>query len=165
MKKALSILLAMVMVFSMSVFAFAAATEQTLDKATPTGDVVIKTTDKDGTGKDAKKYSITIPADTEIAWGTETTTLNYKVESHLGHGEAVKVTVTGNGAMSYVASAEKTYTLAYTLTDAEFTATEPTLYPAVDETVTVGVTANDWNEAVVGEYSDVLTFTAALVTA
>lgn len=166
MKKVLAILMAMVMVCSMSVFAFAASTEQTLDKTTSTGDVVIKTSDKDGTGADAKKYTVKIPADTEIAWGTEATDLIYKVEAHLGHGEAVKVTVAGNDKMSYAADATTTYDLAYTLDGATaYTADSPVVYPEAQNTITVGVTADDWNRAVVGEYSDTLTFTAEIVTA
>lgn len=166
MKKFLALILAVIMVLSMSVFAFAAPTEQILDKTTSAGDVVIKTATTDGDGDDAKKYDITIPADTVIPWGTEATDLVYKVEAHLGHGEAVKVKVAGNSKMSYVADATTTYELPYTLTGATaYTADSPVVYPEAQNTITVGVTADDWNAAVVGEYSDTLTFTAEVVTA
>lgn len=165
MEKVLAILLAMVMVCSMSVFAFAAETEQTLDKTTTSGDVVIKTKTTDDGGNDAKKYSVIIPADTEIAWDTETTNLVYKVEAHLGHGEAVKVTVAGSGTMSYVADETTTYPLAYTLGGDKEVTEGPVVYPAADKTVTVGITEDDWNKAVVGEYSDILTFTTEIAVA
>lgn len=166
MKKFLAVVLAVIMLCSMSVFAFAAETEVTLDKATPSGDVVIKTATTDGTGDDAKKYSITIPADTVIPWDTEATDLIYSVESHLGHNQALKVTVAGNDKMSYVADATTTYELPYTLEGAkEFTATSPVVYPAAEQPLTVNIAADDWNAAVVGEYSDTLTFTTEILAA
>lgn len=163
MKKFLAVVLAVIMVCSMSVFAFAA----TLDKATPSGDVVIKTATTNGTGEDAKKYSISIPADTVIPWGTEATDLIYSVEAHLGHNEYVKVDVTGNGKMTYApADAPTPYELPYTLEGTtSYQATKPVVYPAADQTFTVKITADNWNAAVVGEYSDTLTFTTAVLAA
>lgn len=164
MKKFLAIILAVIMVCSMSLFAFAAETEVTLDKATPSGDVIIKTATTDGEGKDAKSYSITIPADTVIPWGKEATDLVYSVEAHLGHKEYVKVDVTGSGNMTYdPGDGTEPYKLPYTLEGVtSYQAANPVVYPAAPQTLTVKIEANNWNAAVVGEYSDNLTFTASL---
>lgn len=163
MKKFLAIILAVIMVCSMSVFAFAA----TLDKTTPSGNVIIKTATTDGEGKDANRYSIKIPADTVIPWETEATSLSYDVESHLGHKQAVKVTVSGNNKMTYAPDPTATpYELPYELSgDTEFTADRPNIYPAETKNISVDISAENWKSVVVGEYSDTLTFTAEIVTA
>lgn len=168
MKKFLAIILAVIMVCSMSLFAFAAETEVTLDKATPSGDVIINTSTEDGSGNDARRYSIIIPADTVIPWETEATDLVYSVEAHLGHNEFVKVDVTGSGNMTYdPADGTEPYKLPYTLEGEakSYQATKSTVYPAAPQTLTVKITTADWNAAVVGEYSDVLTFEASVVNA
>lgn len=70
--------------------------------------------------------------------------------------------VAGNDKMTYAAS--KTYELPYTLTGAvDFTADAPNVYPAADQTITVNVQDLAWKTAVVGDYADTLTFTAAIV--
>lgn len=162
MKKVLSVLLAVVMLFAVCVPAFAAD----LAANGASGDVIVKTKttkiDEGGNEVDARSFTVTIPADTEIDWGTLATDLVYTVESHLGDMEFVNVTVNGNDKMVYEAS--KTYELPYTLTGATaFTADSPVMYPAADQTITVNVAELDWNTAVVGAYADTLTFTAAIV--
>lgn len=158
MKKALSIALAVVMLFAVCVPAFAA--DLTADGQS--GTVIVKTTTKTSGGDDARSFTVTIPADTEIPWGDLTTDLVYAVESHLGDNEFVNVKVAGNGKMTYAAS--ETHELPYTLTGAvDFTADVPNVYPAADQTVTVNVQDLAWKTAVVGDYADTLTFTAAIV--
>lgn len=170
MKKFLAIILAVIMVCSMSVFAFAASTETTLTGA-PGEDntTIIKTSTELEGGGNAKRYSITIPADTVIKWETEATDLVYYVEAHLGHKEFVKVDVAGAGAMKYdPADGTEPYTLPYTLENEEATsyqATSSVVYPAADQTFTVKITPDAWKAAVVGEYSDTLTFTISVVNA
>ncbi len=168
MKKFLAVVLAVIMLCSMSVFAFAAETEVTLDKATPSGDVIIKTSTDDVSGKDAKRYSISIPADTVIPWDTDATSLEYSVEAHLGHNEFVKVEVKGSDAtgaykMTYAPDATAKYELPYTLSgETAFTADHPVVYPAATKNISVDISAEDWKAAVVGEYSDILTFTTSV---
>lgn len=158
MKKALSIALAVVMLFAVCVPAFAA--DLTADGQS--GTVIVKTTTKTSSGDDARSFTVTIPADTEIPWGQATTDLVYSVESHLGDQEFVNVKVAGNDKMTYAAS--KPYELPYTLTgDVDATELVPNVYPAADHTVTVNVEDLAWKTAVVGDYADTLTFTAAIV--
>lgn len=158
MKKALSVALAIVMLFAVCVPAFAA--DLTADGQS--GTVIVKTTTKTGGGDDARSFFVAIPADTEIPWGDLTTDLVYSVESHLGDNEFVNVKVAGNDKMTYTAS--KTYELPYTLTgDVDSTEKIPNVYPAAAHTVTVNVEDLAWKTAVVGDYADTLTFTAAIV--
>ncbi len=156
MKKVISFVMALVMMMAICIPAFAADTV-IINTST------LKDTDGDGVGDtDAEEYTVTIPADTTIPWGKESTDVSYSVESHLKRDNRVKVTVTGNGVM---ATADGTYTLAYTLTGADFQGDVPTIYPAATQTVTVDVTSDDWNSAVVEEYKDILTYSAEIVTA
>ena len=56
-------------------------------------------------------------------------------------------------------------TLAYDFSadsDLEFMADGPVINPAKALTLKVNVAAEDWNNAIVGEYSDTLTFTVSL---
>ena len=163
MKKTAAILLTLALAFVMLVPSFAA----TLNKDKTSGDVIIKTsTTEDVDGKDPKKYSVEIPADTVIPWGTESTALTYTVESHLGDGESVKVVVTNSGEnkMTYQGNFG-TYTLPYVLSGQQsYAAASPVVYPAEACEVKVDISADDWNKAVVGEYSDLLTFTASVET-
>lgn len=162
MKKALSIVLAVVMLFAVCVPAFAAELPEELKANGQSGTVIVKTTTKTADDKDARNFTVTIPADTEIPWGEPTKDLVYSVESHLGDQEYVNVKVTGNDKMIYNAS--EVYELPYTLTgDVDSTEIKPNVYPAAEHTVTVNVEDLTWKTAVVGDYADTLTFTAAIV--
>ena len=117
---------------------------------------------------DAESFKVTIPADTTLPWGTAdtTTALPYYVESHLKFGKHLTVAVTNDGAntMKYTVGGT-TLTLAYTLGgDKNFDTVTPVAYDTVNDrgvekTLTVSVAGDDWNTAVVGEYTDTLTFT------
>lgn len=173
MKKFLSIALALVMVCALMVPAFAA--EITGDSTQVVGspaEVVIKTStlkDTDGDGKgdtSAESFTVVIPADTVIPWGTASTDVGYTVESHLTRNKQVTVTVAGSGSMKTV---DGKYTLAYTLDGATaYAAGAEVVYgtadePGVKQALNVLVADDDWNRAVVEEYSDILTYTAAVV--
>lgn len=163
MKKILSLAMALVMMMAVMVPAFAVELNANPDSA----DVVIDTstlkdTDGDGIGdKEAEEYTITIPADTTIPWGTEETDVSYTVESHLKRDGRVKVTVSGALVMKTVDSA---YEIPYALAGEgiTFSADVPTIYPAATKTVTVAISADNWNTAVVEEYSDIITYTAEI---
>ena len=163
MKKVLSFAMALVMMMAVMVPAFAVELNANPDEA----DVIINTstlkdTDGDGVGdKDAEEYTVTIPADTTIPWGTEETDVSYTVESHLKRDGRVKVTVAGAGVMK---TTDGAYEIAYALVGegAAFNSTVPTIYPAETNNVTVTISADDLNSAVVEEYSDILTYTAEI---
>ena len=163
MKKVLSFAMALIMMMAVMVPAFAAELKANHE----CGDVIIDTstlkdTDGDGIGDtDAEEYTVTIPADTTIPWGTEETDVSYTVESHLKRDGRVKVTVSGAGVMKTV---DGVYEIPYALAGAgvAFTSDIPTIYPAAEKAVTVTISADNWNSAVVEEYKDILTYTAEI---
>ncbi len=163
MKKVLSITMALVMMMAVMVPAFAAELKANPESA----DVIINTdtkkdTDDDGIGDtDAEGYTVTIPADTTIPWGTENTDVSYTVESHLKRDGRVKVTVSGAGVMK---TTDGAYGISYDLEGegVAFTSDVPTIYPAATKAVTVAISADNWNSAVVEEYKDILTYTAEI---
>ncbi len=163
MKKVISLVMALVMMLAICVPAFAVELNANPDEA----DVIINTstlkdTDGDGVGDtDAEEYTVTIPADTTIPWGTEETDVSYSVEAHLKRDGRVQVTVAGASVMK---TTDGVYEIAYTLAGegVAFTADAPTIYPAATKAVSVNITADDWNSAVVEEYSDIITYTAEI---
>lgn len=161
MKKTVSIVLAVVMLFAVCVPAFAADISDT-----GSGNVTVSTLTTKEDGSDATDYIVEIPADTQIAWGTPSTDVGYTVESHLMRNQAVKVTVTGSGTMKTDPANGDVYSLAYTLDGAgrDYTAAGPVVYAAERQTVNVLISENAWNEAVVESYSDVLTYASEVVT-
>lgn len=158
MKKVISVLMTVAMLAALMVPAFA------LDQNTPEGDVFVKTSTTMEGGQDARRYTVTIPADTVITWGAEKTDLTgYTAEAHLAYGEKLSVTVAGSGKMTYSPEAGVTLELPYTLEgDTAYESAGPVVYPVATLALSVNIAADDWNAAVVGEYQDTLTFTAAI---
>lgn len=156
MKKVISVLLAVAMLAALMIPAFA------LDQNDPSGDAIVKTSTQTEGGEDARRYTVTIPAETVIAWGAESTALEgITAEAHLYYGEKLYVSVAGNDKMVYTPEEGTTFELPYTLAgDTAYESDGPVVYPAAALSLTVNVAAEDWNKAVVGEYSDTLTFTA-----
>ena len=107
MKKVLSVVLAVMMLALIAVPSFAA----TVTTAGAT-DVIVKTSTAKEDGTSGEKYSIEIPADTVIPWGTEATDVSYTVEAHLARNKGVKVVVAGTGEMK---TTDGAYSLAYAL--------------------------------------------------
>ena len=163
MKKILAIAMALVMMMAICVPAFAAVTGgSNAGNDTIISTDTLKDEDGDGVGDtDAEEYTVTIPADTTIPWGTENTDVSYTVESHLKRDGRVKVTVSGAGVMKTV---DGVYEIPYALAGAgvAFTSDIPTIYPAAEKAVTVAISADNWNSAVVEEYKDILTYTAEI---
>ncbi len=157
MKKIISIALALVMMFAICVPAFAA---DITNEAPGAQDAVIKTSTTGATGS----YTVTIPAETVIAWGTESTNLQYKVSAQLEPNKALKVTAAAKDGVYNMTDANG-LTLAYTLGDATYTTTANTVVDKEVKTLTVNVAADAWSNAVISEYSGYLTFTAEVVTA
>lgn len=168
MKKILSFAMALVMMMAVMVPAFAADLKANPDSA----DVIINTstlkdTNDDGIGdEDAEEYTVTIPADTTILWGEEETDVSYKVEAHLKRDGRVNVAVSGSGVMKTFDGA---YEISYDLEGegVDFKADVPTIYVvgegAAKKPVTVKISADNWNTAVVEEYKDILTYSSEIV--
>lgn len=145
-------------------FAFAVRRTQTvLTLRNPQGTCIVKTDTLTESGESGEQYIVTIPAETVIPWGKSVQEISYSVESHLRYRRALTVTVSSSGTMVYAPTAEDSFTLPYTLTDTDFHADRPTVYPAAVQTRTMQIADADWANAVVGEYADILTFTAAVV--
>ena len=165
MKKALSIALALTMLFALCVPAFAA--NITTDGGT--GDSIVKTQTTTTGGDSAEKFTVSIPAETTIPWLTTTAyDIAYTVESHLAYGKHLTVTVAdsdGQNKMLYTPEAGVTLELPYTLGATAYTAASSVVNPAANVAATITVAENDWNNAVIGEYADTLTFTVNVVTA
>lgn len=167
MKKIIAIAMALVMMMAVAVPTFAADLSE---KDTDAGDVIISTDtkkDNDGDGvpdEDGDWYVVTIPADTVIAWGAESTELVYSAETHLLYGQSLDVTVTSaDYLMTYAPEAGVELNLAFALTGDVDVNFATVTYPAAEKAVSVDITADAWNNAVVGEYADTLTFSAAIV--
>ena len=167
MKKILAVMMAIVMMMAIAVPSFAADLSA---KDTDAGDVTITTStqkDTDGDGipdTDGDWYVVTIPADTTIAWGEEATELVYSAEAHLLYGKTLDVAVTSaDYVMTYEPEAGVALDLAFALSGDTAVNFATVTYPAVEKAISVDITADAWNNAVVGEYADTLTFTAAIV--
>lgn len=173
MKKILAAALAVVMVLSMSVMAFAAPTEswQKVDSegvATPAADSqteIITSTQKlddEGNPVDAAYYTVIIPASTTIYWEEESTDVMFWVDSQLGPNTGVNVTVADADAAYVMTNAALEDQLAYTLnngTPVSITTDYPVMKSA-EYSFTVDVAMEQWQNATIAEYSDILTFTA-----
>ncbi len=159
MKKIIAILMALVMMLAIAVPAFAAELNA---KPTEAGEVVIKTSTVDADGNDAEKYTVTIPADTTIPWRQNVTAIDYSITSQLRRNHRVEVEVAGSGAMKTV---DKAYSIAYALDgDTAYTTTQPTIVNPDVRSLDVVIAAAAWEAAVVEDYSDIITYTAAIVT-
>lgn len=165
MKKAISAILALVMLTVLCVPAFAA----TITTDGGTGDSIVKTRTTTAGGDSAENFTVSIPAETTIPWLTTTAyDIAYTVESHLAYGKHLTVTVAdsdGQNKMLYTPEAGVTLELPYTLGATAYTAAGPVVNPAANVAATITVAENDWNNAVIGEYADTLTFTVNVVTA
>ncbi len=161
MKKILSIALALTMMLMVCVPAFAADLSV---KDTDSGDVVITTSTSKADGTDGDWYVVSIPADTTIAWGEEATELKYSAETHLLYGKTLDVDVTSvDYIMTYEPEAGVALELPFALSGDVDVNFATVTYPAVEKAISVDITADAWNHAVVGEYADILTFAAAIV--
>lgn len=160
MKKILSVTLAAVLMLAICVPAFAtkSITEKTGNSAT----TLVKTSTDREDGTDGASYKVLIPAETSIPWGKDSINLSYLAEAHLRYGQKLRVTVTGSGKMALTEDANEK--LAYTLGGAtEFVSARPVVNPAVNNILTLAISENAWANAIVGEYSDTLTFIAETV--
>ena len=148
MKKVLTFALAVMLVMSLSVTAFAANT---------TGG------DADITTSIAPTYTVTIPADVNVQFNaTETSFGAIEVEAAQLHPDkCIKVELTSDGKLEN--SIDATKVIPYAIKDSEGAAfTSATYLTEGDKTeLSIHITADDWNAAYAGEYSDTVTFTVS----
>ena len=150
MKKLFAVILAAALVMSLSITAFAANT---------TGGTADITTSINPT------YTVTIPANTTVAFNaTETDFGAIEVTASQIHPDkCIKVELTSDGKLEN--SIDATKVIPYAIKDsegAEFTSA--TYLTEGDKTeLSIHITANDWNAAYAGDYSDTVTFTVSYV--
>lgn len=165
MKKTVSVLLSVLMLFALCVPAFAAEKKQTIKEPAPKSGTTLVKTDLSELVSPDGYFTVTIPADTAIKWGSTTAVdLSYTVESHLTRAKRLNVAVEASGAMK---TTDGAYSIAYQLNnggETAYHATEPVVFPAVTCPLNLTVAQADWNRAVVEVYSDTLTFNVSVVT-
>ena len=146
MKKLFAVILAVVMIATMSTTAFAANT---------TGG------DADITTSIAPTYTVTIPADVNVDFNaTETAFGAIEVTASQIHpNKCIKVELTSDGKLEN--SIDATKVIPYAIKDSEGAAfTSATYLTEGDKTeLAIHITTDDWNAAYAGEYSDTVTFT------
>ena len=148
MKKLFVLILTVAMLATMSVTAFAENT---------TGG------DADITTSIAPTYTVTIPADVNVAFNaTETAFGTIEVAASQIHPDkCIKVALTSDGELNN--AIDNTKVIPYAIKDsegAEFTSA--TYLTEGDKTeLSIHITADDWNAACAGEYADTVTFTVS----
>jgi spore coat protein U-like protein len=146
MKKLFALILAVCLLASVSTTAFAANT---------TGG------EADITTSIAPTYTVTIPANTNVNFNaTETAFGAIEVTASQIHpNKCIKVELTSDGKLEN--SIDATKVIPYAIKDSTGAAfTSATYLTEGDKTeLSIYITANDWNTAYAGEYSDTVTFT------
>ena len=148
MKKLFAVILTVALLMSLSVTAFAVNT---------TGGDADITTSIDPT------YTVTIPANTTVAFNaTETAFGAIEVTASQIHPDkCIKVALASDGKLENNIDATKV--IPYAVKDSEGAAfTSATYLTEGDKTeLSIHITANDWNAAYAGDYSDTVTFTVS----
>ena len=148
MKKLFAILLAVAMMATMSVTAFAANTTE--------GEADITTSI-------APTYTVTIPADVNVQFNATKTDFG-AIEitaSQIHPDKCIKVALTTDGKLNN--AIDNTKVIPYAIKDSEGTVfTSATYLTEGDKTeLSIHITAADWKAAYAGEYSDTVTFTVS----
>ena len=167
MKKLLAVALAVVMVLSMSVMAFA-ATQTDYPPSSVEGaqsGTTIQTSLYDEEGNPvAGGFTVTIPATVTIPWGGTSAenggdTFTWSYSAQLAENERLTLSIDKTSGVFYDgAEGDLTYALSGTGIDAAYTTASE-----VDAgTLTATVTTAGWNFAPIAEYSDTVTFTASV---
>ena len=158
MKKVISVLMVVAMLAALMVPAF--ALDKTLDENTKSDTAEVKT-NYDNLKATGGYYTVTFPAETQIAWGTVDTTIKYNVSTQLIPTATLTVTVAqDNAAMKSADETELPYTLSG---DTEVTGIAP--FVSEEKSLNINITDANWKSVPVDDYSDTLTFTASIVTA
>lgn len=168
MKKTLALVLALAMVLSLAVPAFAENTTlkgpTETNPVTGTSEILTSETKSDGTS--AAGFEVNYPAKTTFNWGDTVADakITYTAKTHLSVGSKLTVSVTSEKSKMTLAD-NADYGLEYTLKDdaagsaplADLTLNE---IASAEKTVYVDIPQAQWDAAPVGQYSDILTFTA-----
>lgn len=159
MKKVISVLMAVAMLAALMVPAFA-LTEADGNPASDTAEVKTNYDNLKATGG---YYTVTYPAETTIAWGTEDTTIKYTVSTQLIPTATLNVTVAQNNpAMEKQNALDTDPKLTYTLSgDTNVTGISPFVTDE-EHTLNINITKDAWGDVPVDDYSDRLTFTATV---
>ena len=148
MKKVFAVICAVAILMSLSVTAFAANT---------TGGEADITTSIEPT------YTVTIPANTNVNFNATETAFGTieVVASQIHPDKQIRVTLTTDGELNNAIDATKV--IPYVIKDASGAAfTTATYLTEGDKTeLSIHITADDWNAAYAGEYSDTVTFTVS----
>ena len=148
MKKLFALILTVAMLATMSVTAFAANTAG--------GEADITTSI-------APTYTVTIPADVNVAFNaTETAFGAIEVEASQIHPDkCIKVAIVTDKELNN--AIDNTKVIPYAVKDSEGAAfTSATYLTEGDKTeLSIHITASDWNAAYAGDYSDTVTFTVS----
>ena len=150
MKKLFAVILTVALLMSLSVTAFAANT---------TGG------DADITTSIAPTYTVTIPADVNVQFNaTEPAFGTIEVEASQIHPDkCIKVALATDKELNN--AIDNTKVIPYAIKDSEGAAfTSATYLTEGDKTeLSIHITADDWNAAYAGDYSDTVTFTVSYV--
>ena len=148
MKKVFAVICAVAILMSLSVTAFAANT---------TGGEADITTSIEPT------YTVTIPANTNVNFNATETAFGTieVVASQIHPDKQIRVTLTTDGELNN--TIDTTKVIPYVIKDASGAAfTTATYLTEGDKTeLSIHITADDWNAAYAGEYSDTVTFTVS----
>ena len=148
MKKILSAVLAIALLTSLSVTVFA---ENTVGG------------DADITTSIAPTYTVTIPADVNVDFNATETEFGVieVTASQIHPDKCIKVALTTDGELNN--AIDSTKVIPYVIKDSEGNAfTFDTYLTEGDKTeLSIHITAEDWNAAYAGEYSDTVTFTVS----
>lgn len=158
MKKVISVLMAVAMLAALMVPAF--AVDKTLNETNgnPASDTAEVKTNYDNLEATGGYYTVTFPAETTIAWGTEDTTIQYNVTTQLIPTATLNVTVAQDNAAMKSATGQQ---LPYTLSGAGTNVTG--IGPFVDTDYELNINVTAWGDVPVDSYSDTLTFEATIV--
>ncbi len=178
MKKFVSVLLSVIMLFAVCVPAFAADPIAITDDSpavvdgVQTADSILKTSTQKEDGSEGATYTVTIPAETIIPWEKELNLFAYTVKTQLAEGKRLKVDVASKNGENELVREGTTNVLPYTFTLTNGGAATDTLSYTTDRevintnrTFNINIAAASWQSVPVAEYGDTLTFTVAIVDA
>lgn len=182
MKKILAVVLSVVMLFAVCVPAFAADTADskkiTINDNAPeivdgkqTGDSRVYTS-TDPVDPNFVSYTVTIPAETQIQWGTTKSLFSYSVKTQLDLGKRLAISAVSQSGTQEMKNAGTDKTLPYTFSKTNggevidtLAYTTETEVVDTNRTFNIDIADETWKAAPIAEYEDYLTFTVEIVDA
>lgn len=169
MKKILAVVLSLVMMFAVCVPAFAVHTITDKTEGNSADSKVYTSTTP---APDFVAYTVSIPAETQIAWGTTKTAFNYSVKTQLELGKRLAVSVVSQSGTQELKNASTDKTLPYTFSYTNQGGIVNTLSYTTDtevidtnRTFNIDIASTSWQAAPIAEYEGYLTFTVEVVDA